>query len=227
MVKVFAFIPRRQDISCEYFHAYWRDVHGPMARRVVTIRKYVQSHTIRSGVAGLPPTIYDGVVELWFDDFDVALAIGDDPGYVDYAKADEPNFIDQSCMTSLLCSEATVLAGPVLAESMSEFKSILLVANALGDSWLASELAPAAMDLPGVQRVTMGKAIGDDVVGKPVYDAVVELSWPDLADHDRAWASTFGDQVRDLVRARSDLGRTCALVAESIDCAIMGRNIDV
>ena len=94
MVKVFALIPRRGDISEQQFHEHWAGPHAQLALRITTLRRYVQSHRVAPKLDGLPEPPYDGIAEVWFDDAAAAASMGEDPNYVDHAHADEPNFID-------------------------------------------------------------------------------------------------------------------------------------
>jgi len=82
MIKLIFCLRRRQDISEEEFHRYWRHEHGPLVIRhaaTLGIRRYVQLHTVSGPVNAMlaatrgGPEAYDGVAELWFDSAD-ALA---------------------------------------------------------------------------------------------------------------------------------------------------------
>src|SRR5439155_20751361 len=54
-------------MSVDEFSRYWRDVHGPIGRRIPGLRRLVQSHPIPDPDQIGPPT-FDGMAELWFDD---------------------------------------------------------------------------------------------------------------------------------------------------------------
>jgi uncharacterized protein (TIGR02118 family) len=70
-VKLFELPVRRRDMTRVECQRYWRDVHGPLvlgaADMIAPLRRYVQSHCLADGSAGLPPMRYDGMAELWFD----------------------------------------------------------------------------------------------------------------------------------------------------------------
>ncbi len=106
MVKIVYCITRKPELSEQEFRRYWRDVHGPIAARIPGVRRYVQSHTIdRAGEIRAPD--FDGVAELWFDDFDALLAaMGSSE--VQAAIEDERNFIDHS-RTAFFVTEEHVI----------------------------------------------------------------------------------------------------------------------
>ena len=214
MIKAFALIPRKEGVSVERFHAHWRDVHAPLARRIKTIRRYSQSHAIRQAVDGLPGSIYEGVAEVWFDDLDTALGMGADPDYVDGAGADEPNFIDQSRLTFLFCTDPLPDKAGGLTPSDHEVKSLLLLRNASNGNWLDDQLIPCALKLPDVQRVGLARAIPGATEERQLFDAVLELSWPNLASHDRAWADPAAEELCELVISSVAREASASLVAE-------------
>lgn len=72
MVKVFFCITRKPGMSPEEFRRYWKDVHGPIAARIPELRRYVQHHTVHPNPLGGAVPSYDGVAELWFDDYEAA-----------------------------------------------------------------------------------------------------------------------------------------------------------
>ncbi len=89
--KRMALIRRRPDLVPLAFRAYWRDVHGPIVRRVPGVRRYVQHHVVRSFGEDTAFAGVDGFVELWFDDVATMDAGFAAPAGRD-AAADVPNF---------------------------------------------------------------------------------------------------------------------------------------
>jgi uncharacterized protein (TIGR02118 family) len=66
LIKSIALAYRKSGMSHEEFSRYWKDVHAPLAARVIPgMRKYVQNHAI--AVPGQPSDA-DGIVEMWWDD---------------------------------------------------------------------------------------------------------------------------------------------------------------
>lgn len=66
MLKQFAILKKKESLTHEEFARYWFEVHAPFARKMPGLRKYVISLT--STPPGREPE-YNGVAELWFDDF--------------------------------------------------------------------------------------------------------------------------------------------------------------
>ena len=70
MIKTLTLLVRRDDWTHDEFVKYWQDVHGPIAREVKQIRRYVQSEfldeIIRQDVEEIALPV-DGVAEVWYD----------------------------------------------------------------------------------------------------------------------------------------------------------------
>lgn len=61
MTKVLVMLHKQADQSWDEFQRYWRDVHGPIAKRIPGLRKYVQNHATERG------NVPYAVAELSFD----------------------------------------------------------------------------------------------------------------------------------------------------------------
>lgn len=106
MVKIVFCLRRREDVSEEEFHRYWRDEHGPLVRshaEALGIRRYVQSHPCAGSTAASLARLrgatehFDGIAELWFDSVDAIGAASLDEAGRGAARAlliDEGRFID-------------------------------------------------------------------------------------------------------------------------------------
>jgi uncharacterized protein (TIGR02118 family) len=71
MIKVLSLLTRKQGLTHEAFVKHWLEIHGPLARAVPGIRRYVQSHIRGTRTrADIPETDVevDGIAELWYDD---------------------------------------------------------------------------------------------------------------------------------------------------------------
>lgn len=91
-VKVLSLLTRKPGMDVASFQTYWRISHGPLAAKLPQARRYVQCHVCPSGyVDGRTPR-YDGVAEVWFDDFDAVRASGKGDVYRD-VRADELKFL--------------------------------------------------------------------------------------------------------------------------------------
>ena len=67
-VKNVEFVTHKPGMSIEAFQRYWREVHGPLAAQITTVRRYVQSHTRLAAYEGGRAPSYDGAAVTWFDD---------------------------------------------------------------------------------------------------------------------------------------------------------------
>lgn len=210
MVKMFAFLPKRPDISDDRFHAHWRDPHGEVTKRITTIRRYVQSHRLHEPEPGLPESTYEGIAEAWFDSIDVGLKMGEDPNYIEGPGADEHNFIDLPNLGFLFTAERTLHAGEPLRQGTPGVKLIHLVsrdrARALGEfAERYSLLAEAQAQAIGARRDVLCLAHPDAyATEEPVFDAVHELWFEDadafLRSRARAadaWAQLSGTDLVD------------------------------
>ena len=107
MVKIVYCISKLPHLSDTEFHRYWRETHGPIAGRIKGVRKYVQSHTIHRALGGREPS-FDGVAELWFDDW-TALEAAMGSAEVTAAYEDEKKFIDHSRTAFFIAEEHDVV----------------------------------------------------------------------------------------------------------------------
>jgi uncharacterized protein (TIGR02118 family) len=73
MIKVLSLLTRKDGLTHEQFVKHWFEIHGPLARSVPGIRRYVQSHISgtrsRPDIPDLDDSV-DGIAELWYDDLE-------------------------------------------------------------------------------------------------------------------------------------------------------------
>lgn len=107
MIKLVFCCRRNPEMSREEFLVRWKDVHGPLVKRLREsdlgfMRRYVQSHSlpdeISDGVGrprGAAPA-FDGITEVWFDSLEAMAGDGSE-GVVAAGRAlieDEAKFLD-------------------------------------------------------------------------------------------------------------------------------------
>ena len=122
MIKVVMCMRRREDVSEEEFHRYWREEHGPLVRSLAPAMgavRYVQSHTIapernaamQKSRGTTEP--FDGLVEVWFESL-ASLAERFNSQEAREAdrtlRADEGGFIDLG-RSSFFLTEEVVFVG--------------------------------------------------------------------------------------------------------------------
>ncbi|MFN8545587.1 MAG: EthD domain-containing protein [Candidatus Binatia bacterium] len=112
MVKILAFLKRKDGLSLEEFSRHWAGHHGPLVARIAPeIRRYVQNHQVAPAPDGGEPP-YDGVSEVWYDDLascqaTFARLAGPDGKPI---RDDERRFLDRSKMVFFLVEERVIKA---------------------------------------------------------------------------------------------------------------------
>ncbi len=223
MIKGFALIPKRADISADQFHKHWEEVHGPLAKQIKALRRYVQSHRLAQPLPGFDNVPYEGIAEIWFDSLENVTQLGDDPDYVNGALPDEPNFLDQSKLRFLATREEVVIPGPKIEADTELVKALFLLKRKPGMSvaefqnyWL-DEHAPQIPRDMGVMRYVqchqLPETYGDE---EPAYDGVAELSFEDMAAFEAYWNSerVQGIFAADAPRFLDPANSTALLVRE-------------
>lgn len=105
MVKLVYCVNRKPGISFDEFSHYWRDVHGPIGRRIPGLLRLVQSHSISDPDNRHPG--YDGMAELWFEDV-AALQAARRSSEWQASSHDESNFIDPAHTALFLTVEREI-----------------------------------------------------------------------------------------------------------------------
>ena len=68
MIKMIAFLKKKEGVTSEEFSRYWFEKIGPLAASTMPgFRRYVQNHAVQLPNATGTPR-FDGVTEIWFDD---------------------------------------------------------------------------------------------------------------------------------------------------------------
>jgi uncharacterized protein (TIGR02118 family) len=91
MLKFMVVIYRRPGLTQEDFRRHLRDIHGPLAKELPGLRKYVQNYVCAD--AKRRPPGWDAVVELYFDDWPAMEAAWASPQGA-ASDADLPVFAD-------------------------------------------------------------------------------------------------------------------------------------
>jgi uncharacterized protein (TIGR02118 family) len=217
MIKVFALLPRRADVSAEYFHDHWRTVHAYHALRISSLRRYVQSHRIGVDVPGLEAAPFEGVAEVWYDDAAAAVGQNDDPDYTEYAKRDEPSFIAVDRLRHVMTNDR-VFAGDVRPGGRETVKALIFLKRSAGSTpadfgrALGAVCERSAAGLVGVERVADAVALADEYQGRePAYDGFAEFAWPDVPSFLQGWDAS-GAELLDHLSQLSDTELTQALL---------------
>lgn len=110
MVRLICLVKRKEGMSPEDFHRYWRDRHGPLVastRSGSHVLRYEQHHRPLADY-GRDPRGYDGATQQWFssvEDFFASLA---EPDYQEI-DADTRRFLDVDRLVFVLTEEPDVV----------------------------------------------------------------------------------------------------------------------
>ena len=191
MLKVCTLFKRKKGLSVAEYQAYWRGEHPNFVKRLPGVRRYAQNHPLVETFETDPP-IYDGVVELYFDDSAALKHLSTTQEYQDL-NADEENFVDRSTIQLVFTDEQ------VLAEGMRQegsVKRITFFKRAAGMSpeefqrHLIAEYAKPVAAAEGVLRysVCVPRLNGYRDGREPAWDGI-----------DMATFATFSDARRNPV----------------------------
>lgn len=216
MLHVLYFITRKPSLSDEEFHRYWREVHGPIAKKIPQLQRYEQSHRIPFHGANSP---YDGAAEVWLADEAALAALRESPEYLHGALADEPNFIDMSRVEWLVTQDRVILDGP---QTPRQVKLIFQLKRRFGLSladfrqyWLDVH-GPIVCKLPGLRRYVQCHTVDAAYrYAEPRWDGVAQLWVDDVAAMHQLFDSKEfteeswpdGEKFLDLSLARSFVAR--------------------
>lgn len=207
MVKGIALVVKKSDLTGAAFHQYWREIHGPLALQMTTLRRYVQSHRRAEPLPGFEAVPFDGVAEIWFDTLREVQNIAQNPQYIHGAQADEPNFIDTSKLAFLATREFVVIDSPPIVQNTPWLKAVFLLrrrpdltVEQFQDYWLNRHGPQIPRDAGVLRYVQCHQAAETYAVGTPAYDGVAELWFADHAAFLEYWLSPriqkiFGDDA--------------------------------
>jgi uncharacterized protein (TIGR02118 family) len=91
MLKFMVVLHRLHGMSSTEFKRHLREVHGPLARKLPGLRKYMQNYPAEDVQRKAPP--WDAIVELYWDDRDTMEAAWKSPQGA-ASDADLPLFAD-------------------------------------------------------------------------------------------------------------------------------------
>lgn len=114
MLKFTILLRRKPSLTHDEFVAYHREQHAPLFCALPAVRqhvrRYVQCHTVPAAVPGLPPVLFDGITELWFDDLAGLEAVFTSDSYMQTIRPDEAQFLDLHACQFVLSIETVVIA---------------------------------------------------------------------------------------------------------------------
>jgi uncharacterized protein (TIGR02118 family) len=108
MIKAMVFFKRKPGMGVEQFRRYWLEEHPKVVLMLPGIRRYVQDHPTLSAYADGREPPFDGVAEVWFDDWEALRASGRGPAWQAVA-ADEARFMDPAGRSLLVVEEHAIV----------------------------------------------------------------------------------------------------------------------
>lgn len=106
MLKFMVVLYRRGDLSEEQFQRHLKDIHGPLAKRLPGLRKYVQNYASDDAKREHPG--WDAIIELYFEDRK-SMEKAWDSAEGAASDADLALFVDPRRTTWSVVEEVTVL----------------------------------------------------------------------------------------------------------------------
>jgi uncharacterized protein (TIGR02118 family) len=115
MIKLTCLVRRKDGMSPEDFHAYWRDVHGPLVASTKSgshVIRYEQHHRPLDDYGDGDDGGYDGVTVQLFDSMGEYKAHIEEKDFAD-VWADLPNFLDVDRLAFVLTeAPLVIMEGP-------------------------------------------------------------------------------------------------------------------
>jgi hypothetical protein len=198
VVKMFALIPARPDLSLEHFHEHWRTRHRELALGLDTLKRYVQCHRLDLPLGAPPEDPIEGIALVWFEDVDSALGMIDDPTFVNDIAPDEFNFMDVEKRRFLFTEEEEVVIGGAIPMGDDAVKVTLLLRRGeavepddFATWWKAEQPELLERSFPSAVRAVSSLALTDANDPAVGIDAIAELWWPDAESLERDWGRAW------------------------------------
>ncbi|MGC9440351.1 EthD domain-containing protein [Streptomyces sp. WG5] len=111
MLKLIFMINRVEGMSYERFVEHHRDQHAPLFTSIPEAERYVRKYTVSHPVpaGNYPRRAYDGLTEIWFDDWEDHDAFFASDNYRTRVNPDEARFIDMDSVAVMVTEEKVVI----------------------------------------------------------------------------------------------------------------------
>ncbi len=183
MLHVLYFITRKAGLTDAEFHRYWREVHGPIAKKIPQLKSYVQTHRIPfpGGAANSP---YDGAAEVMIENEAALEQLRREPAYLNGALVDEAKFIDLNRVEWQVTTDHVMIDGatrPGMAKAVFQIRGKPGLSLPDFKKYWLNVHGPIVKKCPGLRRYVQCHAVeGAYAYGNPRWDGVAEL-WCDDA----------------------------------------------
>jgi uncharacterized protein (TIGR02118 family) len=111
VIKLFAFLRRKPELTREEFFRYWRDVHAPLLLHDAELAGYVRRYVLNLAISGADVPVmtfsdFDGVAEVWFESLDDLRAAVGAPGHQRASASSSERFVDRDRSIRLAAKES-------------------------------------------------------------------------------------------------------------------------
>jgi hypothetical protein len=124
MVKLVAFLRRREGMTREEFYAHWEGTHGPLIRSTPELAHHIvryEQHRRVPEPSWAGTEGYDGITIQWLESIDAFTAFCAEPAYAELILPDEERFLDRDSLVWMITDEPTVtMDGPTTSSTTRE-----------------------------------------------------------------------------------------------------------
>jgi uncharacterized protein (TIGR02118 family) len=217
-----AVIQKKEGLTSDDFRKYWREVHGPIARKIIPgLRRYSQNHVVDSSQLGIDyprgDQQVDGFSQLWFDD---PMNCNRIPKNDTLLAEDEARFIGN--MKLLILKQNVVIPTSTdrpLIKRMSILKRRPDVDTETFQREWTEVHSELVRKLPGVEGYTQNLVIdrmierGKSAAYEEIpIDGIVELWFRDIPSLEAAFASSVGQNT--MGHAKTFIGEISTFLVE-------------
>ncbi len=230
MYKVVWFARFPDGLDRQTARRHWRDVHGPLGRRVPQIERYVQSHVVET-IGGAERSGFDGYSCCWYVDEASFRASLQTPEWAELAL-DAANVFELASFAgmSAVLDERTIvdrIDGPFKAVWVVRFKDEIrrdrARAREAHEYWVSTHGRRFGRAVPGIGRYVQNHCVaplgvdGPDPSLEPFFDGFSECWFADRAAFERATSSPEWQAMTEDAETFCDVDYTVGGMSAIVD----------
>ncbi|MGK0741920.1 EthD domain-containing protein [Leucobacter sp. Z1108] len=189
-MRFFGLIPRKPDITPQWFHDHYRYPHGALGLGLDAMKHYVQSHQFDTPLLGEQQRRFEAIAEGWYDTPEAGTALSTNSHYVAHLLPDEGLFVDLPRLKWLYALETQhveLLSGTEAdrrwsPESVPTTVKLLQFLSESDAATLAGDAKALGASLAAKRFVRSEPHPSVYQVDTPAYAAVHEYWWPTYSD---------------------------------------------
>jgi len=111
MIKFAYLVKRVESMSFAQFVEYHREHHAPLFTSIPEARQYVRKYTVSHPVPApsYPGPVFDGLTEIWFDNWDDHDSFFGSANYRDLVQPDETVFVERGAGMVMVTEERVMI----------------------------------------------------------------------------------------------------------------------